>query len=90
MRVPPWGRSAKWSDVLDDLASLEAGGANTDATRHSVDQGTYALEIGIPTAVGDVVGVRHIVSELGLLSANFTLTGHSDLSIPGTATPKND
>lgn len=78
-------------DVFDHLASLEAGGANANALGGAIDERTHRLEVGIPTTVGDVMSVADIVAKLGFFTANFTLTGHGDLSwFPGTALPKEN
>jgi hypothetical protein len=44
---------------LDDFARLDAGGACVDATRRTLDDGAYTLDIGAPTALGAHVRVRH-------------------------------
>ena len=65
---------------LDDLAGLDAGGADPQALGGAAHQGAHALDVGIPPALGDVVGVGDIVPELGLLTANFALTRHGNLT----------
>jgi hypothetical protein len=64
-----------------DLAGLEAGRANPQLLGDPVDQGAGVLEIWIPPALGDVVGVGNVVPELGLLAANLALTGHGNLDL---------
>jgi hypothetical protein len=73
-------------DVLGDAASLDAGGADTKTLGDAGDQGPDVLDIGVPAPVGDVVGVGNVVPELGLLTANFALTGHGNLT--NTERPK--
>jgi hypothetical protein len=77
-------------DVLGDLARLEAGGADPDPAGHAVHQSAHGLEIRIPAAEGDVVGMRDVVPELGLLATHDALTGHGNLTNPNTAKPKED
>ena len=68
---------------LHDLAGLKAGGADAQLLGNTVDQGAGVLQVWIPPALGDVVGMGNVVPELGLLAANLTLTGHGNLDRTG-------
>ena len=52
---------------LDDLACLDAAGADANPLGATLDLGLDRTQVDVPTAPGDVVGVRDIVSECGPL-----------------------
>ena len=61
---------------LCDLARSDTLRANPNSTGNATHDGTHSLEIGIPTAVGLVVSVAHIVPEDRSLATDFTHSGH--------------
>lgn len=63
-------------DMFDNFTGPQAGSANLDSFRFTIDQGMNPLQVGHPTSSGSVVGVRDIVAELGFLAAYFTNFGH--------------
>lgn len=61
---------------LDDLAGLDATGADANALVRCIHPGLHCLQIDVPPPPRDVVGVRDVVAELRLLAANFTYLCH--------------
>jgi len=62
---------------FDDLAALNATGADTNAlVGTGLQLGLYRAQIHIPAALGDVVCVRDVVTELRTLAANLTNLCH--------------
>ena len=61
------------SDGAGDLAAAEAAGAGVDVLGASVDDGLYALDVGLPGAVGTPVRVADLDAEGHVLAAEFTL-----------------
>ena len=59
-----------------DFARSDTLRANPNSTGNASHEGPHALEIGIPTAVGLVVSVAHIVPEDRSLATDFTHSGH--------------
>ncbi len=62
--------------ILDDLSSLEAGGADRNPLGSSVYKGTHRLKVWHPTPLGDIMSVRDVISKHWLFSTNFTALGH--------------
>src|SRR6476661_8428539 len=68
------GRSA------NDLARLEAGGADVESLRrHTVHQRPNALDVGVPAALGAAVRVRDVVTEARSLAADVAVGSHGYL-----------
>src|SRR6476661_6857812 len=68
------GRSA------NDLARLEAGGADVESLRrHTVHQRPHALDVGVPAALGAAVRVRDVVTEARPLAADVAVGSHGVL-----------
>ncbi len=61
---------------LRDFARANALRANPNSAGNASHESAHALEIGIPTAVGLVVCVAHIVPEDRSLATDFTHSGH--------------
>jgi hypothetical protein len=59
-----------------DFTGANAGCADADAAADAVHQRSHRLQIQVPTAIGDIVGVAYAVSELGASTANFTNSCH--------------
>jgi hypothetical protein len=70
------GERAKASDGLLDFSRTNAPGADFHPAGAAVVIHLDPLKIGIPAAVGHIVGVAHVVPELGFLTTDFTNTGH--------------
>jgi hypothetical protein len=71
------GRLQIWSrNRFYHPAGPQALGARLDASGGSVFLVTDNLKIRIPATFGLVVGVRDIVPDMGVFSANITLSGH--------------
>jgi hypothetical protein len=62
--------------ALDDLAGLDAAGANADALRGALDDGLDRLQVHVPATPGGVVGVGDVVAELRSLAAKITFLSH--------------
>ena len=62
-------------DLLD-FVRADAGGADADAAAGTVNQSANRLEVEVPAALGDVVGVADFIAERGLATANFTNLCH--------------
>lgn len=61
---------------FDDLAGLDAGGADAHALAGSADDGFDGLEVDVPATAGGVVCVGDVVAELRALAAEFTFSCH--------------
>ena len=48
---------------LDDSSSPDAGSANTSSLMRSVDDCPNSLKIGVPSPLGDVMSMAHVVSK---------------------------
>src|SRR6185503_14797811 len=64
---------------FDDSSGPDAGGTNTSSLMGSVDDGPDSLKIGVPSPLGDVMSMAHVVSKQGTFSANITACCHDDL-----------
>jgi len=63
---------------LDHLAAAQAAGADPDPAHAAVDHRADPLEVGLPGARRDVVGVADIAAEGRPLAAELALLGHVD------------
>jgi hypothetical protein len=70
-----------WRFAFDDLARLDAAGADAHALADAVDLGLHRLQVHVPAAAGGVVGVGDVVSELRAFAAEFTFGCHSNAPI---------
>ena len=67
---------------LDDLAALDATGADADLlVRAALQLGLDRTQVHVPATAGDIVRVRDVVSELRTLAADFTNLSHDKLQI---------
>ena len=64
---------------FDDSSGPDAGGTHTSSLMGSVDDGPDSLKIGVPSPLGDVMSMAHVVSKQGTFSANITACCHDDL-----------
>src|SRR6187455_3858516 len=64
---------------LDDSSSPDAGGTHTSSLMGSVDDCPDSLKIGVPSPLGDVMSMAHVVSKQGTFSTNITACCHDDL-----------
>jgi hypothetical protein len=64
------------SDVLDDLASLEALGADLHGLHGAAYLGFDADQVGQPGAPGMVFRMGDVISKKGAFTANFTYSRH--------------
>jgi hypothetical protein len=72
---------------FDDLAGLDAAGANAHALAAAIDLRFYRLEVYVPAAAGLVVGVRDVVAELRAFAAEITFSCHG--TAPKTELPED-
>ena len=63
---------------LDDLAGLEARGADANALVGAVHAGAHRPEVDVPAATADVVGVTDFVSKLRPFAADIANLCHAD------------
>lgn len=59
------------ADILLDLSSLETGSADGNPFRGSFNYRSDSLKVGRPASLGNIVGVRDVISKKRLLSAYF-------------------
>ena len=64
---------------FDDSSGPDASGTNTSSLMGSVDDCSDSLKIGVPSPLGDVMSMTHVVSKQGTFSANITACCHDDL-----------
>ena len=64
------------SGCFKDLAVTDARGANAKAFCGPVDQAPDALEVHIPTASGEIMGVTDSISKARSLPANVATLSH--------------
>jgi len=64
---------------FDDSSGPDAGGTHTSSLMGSVDDSPDSLKIGVPSPLGDVMSMAHVVSKQGTFSANITACCHDDL-----------
>ena len=65
--------------AFDDLAGLDAAGADAHALADTVDDGLDRLQVHVPATTGRVVGVGDIVAELRSLATEFTFLSHDEI-----------
>jgi hypothetical protein len=61
---------------FDDFAAAQAGGADADAFGRSLDFGVNWAQVDVPAALGDVVGVADVVTELRPFAADLANLCH--------------
>jgi len=61
---------------LNDLAGLDAAGADTNPLAGALDDGLDRLQVYIPATPCGVMGVRDVVAELRSLTAKITFLRH--------------
>ena len=61
---------------LNDFAALQAARANADALAGTVHNCANLMQVHVPAAPGNVMGMTYIVSELRPLAALFTYACH--------------
>lgn len=64
---------------LDDSAGSDTCGANTSSFMGSVDDSPNSLKVRVPSPLGYVMSMAHVVAKQGTLSANITACCHDDL-----------
>jgi hypothetical protein len=62
--------------ALNDLAGLDAAGADAHTLAATVDLGLDGLQVNVPATTGGVVGVRDVVAELRAFAAKITFLCH--------------
>jgi hypothetical protein len=62
-------------DLLD-FAVPNARGADPEPLAGAVDEGPNGLQVHVPAAFGDIVGVADAVPELGAAATNFAYFRH--------------
>src|SRR6266481_5159298 len=65
----------KLSDLLD-LVRPDTGRTDAHALAGAVHQGPHRLQVQVPPAVGDVMGVADLVAELGAAATYFANSCH--------------
>src|SRR6056297_3881938 len=64
---------------LDDLAGLDAAGADVEALRCPVDAGAHPLDVRVPPPLGAAMRVRHRHPPRRALATHFTFRCHWSL-----------
>src|SRR5579875_4154135 len=62
------------SGALPDLAAADTTGADQHPLDAAANLGAHFLQIGVPSALGFVVGVADVVAHRGLLAANRAMS----------------
>jgi proline racemase len=62
-----------YSDSAGNLTAAEATGAHVDVLRSTVNNSLYALDVGLPCAVGTSVRMAYLNAKGNALIAKFTL-----------------
>lgn len=65
---------------FDHFAGLDASRANANPLVRRIDLRLYGLKVDVPATPGDVMRMRDVVAELGLLAADFTDLCHKLVS----------
>src|SRR5262245_51078177 len=74
---------------FDDLARLDAAGADVQTLRRAVDDGTDALDVRVPATLGATVRVRHRHAPRRVLPTDFADSCHRDSRLPaGSVSPQ--
>ena len=66
---------------FDDLAGLDATGADTNPLGAASDLRLDRTQIHIPASTAHIVSVRNVITELRTLAANLTYLSHGELQI---------
>src|SRR5439155_18188912 len=66
--------------ALLDGTGADAAGADPELARPSLHHRAHRLQIHFPAALGDVVGVAHVLSVLDALAADVACPGHETSS----------
>src|SRR6266852_433898 len=61
---------------LFDLAVANAGRADANPLGGALDDGPHRLQVQIPAALGDIVGVTDLVAELGTAATHIANSCH--------------
>ena len=69
-------RNGRGLNAFGDLACFQAGGADLDAFGDAFDHSPYSLQVRVPAAVGDVMGVGYIMAERRLFTTYCTYFRH--------------
>lgn len=77
LRRIPRKQQARQSDILLHFSGLEAPSAHFHATYSPILKGTKLDEIGVPGSARAIFRVRHVISEKGPFTADFTNSRHS-------------
>ena len=72
---------------FDDSSGPDTGGTHTSPLMGSVDDCPDSLKIGVPSPLGDVMSMAHVVAKQGTFSANITACCHDDLLKDFSKTP---
>lgn len=67
------------------FAVADAGGADAQPLPSAVDQSMHGLQIHIPPALGDIVGMADAVPKLRPAATDFTNLCHKAFSLPNHA-----
>ena len=73
-------KRASGARLLRDFLNFtvaDAGRAGANALVSAIDDRANRLQIDVPAAIGHVVRVTHLVSELRTLAAQITNSGHN-------------
>ncbi len=70
------GRTGRSGHSLLDFAVANTGSADANAFSGAFDDGVNGLQVQIPAALGDVVGVTDAMTILRSTTANFTNFRH--------------
>ena len=73
---------------FDDSSGPNAGGTHTSPLMGSVDDGPDSLKIGVPSPLGDVMSMAHVVAKQGTFSANITACCHHTPPINPSSKPQ--
>ena len=72
----PW-QDENSGNRFGDGSGADAAGANTPPSAGSLDLDPHGLKVGLPHALGHIVGVTHLVTESGSLAANCANPRHA-------------
>ena len=72
---------------FDDSSGPDASGTHTSSLMGSVDDCPDSLKIRVPSPLGDVMSMAHVVAKQGTFSANITACCHDDLLKDFSKTP---
>ena len=73
------GKRSNPQSGFDDFAGLDAAGANANALVAARNLSLYRAEIDVPAALGDVVRMRNLVTELRTFAADGANLSHDKL-----------